>query len=224
MTRQIDRMTCRVLRQALQTARSWVWVTRTCGEFPALVGSKIIRMTARVVLLQPPRHIGAYQLCHRGASAFGDSFQHLSVVMIEPDKLVMPALFGLAVLPPPVPHGCPSGAPSMVRRGCQRGPGGNIPNGAPVLAQPIAVASSRRARRYLRISSARACRVASGSPASNSVMTITRCRRMRQYATDKAKWDQLQYKWEEATNRTHAPQQTTHGLHGVTQSPRRRAA
>jgi len=88
MTRQIDRMTCRVLRQALQTARSWVWVTRTCGEFPALVGSKIIRMTARVVLLQPPRHIGAYQLCHRGASAFGDSFQHLSVVMIEPDKLV----------------------------------------------------------------------------------------------------------------------------------------
>ena len=131
MTRQIDRMTCRVLRQALQTARSWVWVTRTCGEFPALVGSKIIRMTARVVLLQPPRHIGAYQLCHRGASAFGDSFQHLSVVMIEPDKLVMPALFGLAVLPPPVPHGCPSGAPSMVRRGCQRGPGGNIPNGAP---------------------------------------------------------------------------------------------
>ena len=128
---------CRVLRHALQTARSWVWVTRTCGEFPALVGSKIIRMTARVVLLQPPRHIGAYQLCHRGASAFGDSFQHLSVVMIEPDKLVMPALFGLAVLPPPVPHGCPSGAPSMVHRGCQRGPGGNIPNGAPALAQPI---------------------------------------------------------------------------------------
>jgi|SRR5215813_4134622 len=39
--------------------------------------------------------------------------------------------------------------------------------------------------------------VASGSPASNSVMTITRCRRMRQYATDKAEWDQLQYKWEE---------------------------
>jgi hypothetical protein len=72
--------------------------------------------------------------------------------------------------------------------------------------------------------SARACRVASRSPASNSVITITRWCRMRQYATDKAEWDQLQYKWEEATKQTHAPQQTTHRLHGVTESPRRRAA
>src|SRR5262249_38195776 len=106
----------------------------------------------------------------------------------------------------------------------RRLPWGNSPNDAPASAQPIARASNRKAWRYFRISSARACRVASGSPASNSVMTITRWRRMRQYATDKAKWDQLQYKWEEATKRTHAPQQTTHGLHGVTESPRRRAA
>jgi hypothetical protein len=31
--------------------------------------------------------------------------------------------------------------PLLVRRGRQRGPGGNSPNGAPALAQPIAVAS-----------------------------------------------------------------------------------
>jgi len=39
---------------------------------------------------------------------------------------------------------------SLVRRGRRKRPGGNNPNGAPVLAQPIAVASSRRARRYFR--------------------------------------------------------------------------
>ena len=86
-----------------------------------------------------------------------------------------------------------SGVPLMVRLGRPKGPGGNSPNGVPALAQPIAVASSHRAWRYFRISSARACRVlfagtdvppnvakarvASGSPASNSVITITRCRR-----------------------------------------------
>jgi hypothetical protein len=48
-------------------------------------------------------------------------------------------------------------------------------NGAPASAQPIAFASSLVARRYFSISSARAYIVASGSPASNSVMTITRC-------------------------------------------------
>ena len=42
----------------------------------------------------------------------------------------------------------------------QRGPGPISPKGEPAFAQPIAVASSRRARRYLRISSARACIVA----------------------------------------------------------------
>ena len=49
---------------------------------------------------------------------------------------------------------------------------GKNPNGAPASAQPIASASSRRAWRYRRISPAMACIVASGSPASNSVMTI----------------------------------------------------
>jgi hypothetical protein len=49
-----------------------------------------------------------------------------------------------------------------VRRGRQRGPGGNSPNGAPAFAQPIACASSRKTSRYLRISPARACIVASG--------------------------------------------------------------
>jgi hypothetical protein len=37
---------------------------------------------------------------------------------------------------------------TMVRLGRRKGPGGNNPNGVPVLAQPIAVASSRRAWRY----------------------------------------------------------------------------
>ena len=51
---------------------------------------------------------------------------------------------------------------SLVRRGRQRGRGPTSPNGAPASAQPIAFASSRTARRYFRISSARACSVASG--------------------------------------------------------------
>ena len=57
-----------------------------------------------------------------------------------------------------------SGVSSMLRRGRQRGPGATSANGAPAAAQPIARASSRRARRYFRISSARTCIVASGSP------------------------------------------------------------
>src|SRR6516165_10340375 len=70
-----------------------------------------------------------------------------------------------------------SGVSSMLRLGRQREPGAINANGTPASVQPIAFASSLTAQRYLRISSARACRVASGSPASNSVMTITRCRR-----------------------------------------------
>jgi len=45
---------------------------------------------------------------------------------------------------------------SGVCRGRQRGPGPISPNGALAPAQPIAFASSRTARRYFRISSARA--------------------------------------------------------------------
>src|SRR5262249_22470525 len=44
-----------------------------------------------------------------------------------------------------------SGVSSMLRLGRQQGPGATSANGAPAAAQPIAVASSRRARRYFRI-------------------------------------------------------------------------
>ena len=63
----------------------------------------------------------------------------------------------------------------FVHLGRQRGPGAISANGPPASAHPIAFAAAS-ARRYFRISSARACMVASGSSASNSVIIITRCR------------------------------------------------
>ena len=92
------------------------------------------------------------------ASALGGNSERLS------DFIIAPAAYAAGG----------TSSLSLMRRGRQRGPGPRTPNGAPASAQPIAVASNRRARRYFRISLARACRVASGSPALNSVMTITR--------------------------------------------------
>src|SRR5262249_16962255 len=77
------------------------------------------------------------------------------------------------VLPPPSPPPAAdggtsgtSGVSSMLRFGRQREPGAINANGTPASVQPIAFASSLTARRYFRISSEKACRVASGSPAS----------------------------------------------------------
>src|SRR5215472_2423873 len=55
-----------------------------------------------------------------------------------------------------------SGVSSMLRFGRQREPAAINANGTPGSVQPIAFASSLTVRRYFRISSARACRVASG--------------------------------------------------------------
>jgi hypothetical protein len=54
--------------------------------------------------LQPPHHERAYQLCHRGTLTLGKGAQHLGVVVVQSDELVMPALFAQAVVPLPVPH------------------------------------------------------------------------------------------------------------------------
>src|SRR5262249_16599722 len=67
--------------------------------------SKIIGAPRTVVLLQPPRHVGADQLCDRSLSALGDGFEHLSVAVIEPDHLIFPEQFGQAVCPLVVSHG-----------------------------------------------------------------------------------------------------------------------
>src|SRR5262245_21433610 len=66
--------------------------------------SKIVGTPRAVVLFQPPRHVCAYQLRDRGALSLGDGFQHLCVFVVEPDDLVVPAHFGQAVLPLPIPH------------------------------------------------------------------------------------------------------------------------
>src|SRR5262249_31699060 len=72
---------------------------------PRVNTSRLKRSSGRraaVVLLQPPCHVGADQLRHRGASALGDGFEHPSVAVIEPDILIMPTFFGEKVLPSPV--------------------------------------------------------------------------------------------------------------------------
>src|SRR5262249_43798126 len=78
---------------------------RMC-ERPSLGHSVLVGPA--VLVFQPPRHERANQLRHRGASALGDGFQHLSVVVIEPDDLVVPKRLTQPVLPPPIPRVLPT--------------------------------------------------------------------------------------------------------------------
>jgi hypothetical protein len=67
--------------------------------------SKIVGTTRAIILFQPPRYVCAYQFRHRGVPALGDGLQHLSVIVIEPDDLVVPMFFGETVLLPPISSG-----------------------------------------------------------------------------------------------------------------------
>src|SRR5262245_34194082 len=57
-----------------------------CANGSVLVGPAVL-------VFQPPRHERADQFGHRGAFALGERLQRLSVLVIEPDNLIVPELF-----------------------------------------------------------------------------------------------------------------------------------
>src|SRR5262249_15707795 len=77
------------------------------------------RAAPAVIILQPPRHVCAYQLRHRGALAFVESAQRLSVVVIQPDHLIGPERLAQTVLPLPVSfaHGARRHSPPGANQG-----------------------------------------------------------------------------------------------------------
>jgi hypothetical protein len=51
------------------------------------------------MLFESPRDVGADQLCHGGAFTLGNNPQHSNIVMVEPNHLIMPVLFGTMISP-----------------------------------------------------------------------------------------------------------------------------